>query len=117
MQTEIKNKKDVSLTVLFWSEGKDYFFYCPALDIQGHGNSAQQAKIAFEGMLNGFLQHTRNSQTILDELEKLGWMINREKKRVHAPEYSEMLEDNATLRELQAKRNIRKVMQEVSLVL
>ena len=117
IQTEIKYRKDLTLTVLFWSEENDYYFYCPALDITGHGNSAKEARESFDILLKGFLLHSQSSDALLDELEKLGWMINKKKRRIHAPDYSEMLEDNETLRVLQSKRNIRKVLREISLML
>lgn len=117
IQTEIKYRKDLSLTVLFWAEENDYFFYCPALDLTGRGKSAREARESFDTVLKEFLLQAQGSDTLLDELEKLGWMINKNKRRIHAPDFSQMLEDNETLRQLQNKRNIRKVLREISLML
>lgn len=63
-----------------WEEEGIHFVFAPALDLTGYGNSEEEAKRSFEVTLAEFLQYTNNKQTFYDELEHLGWSVNRKKK-------------------------------------
>ena len=105
------------LSVLFWEEDGIHYAYSPALDLTGHGKSKQEAKRSFETTLDAFAKYTHNKGTIYKELERLGWTINKKKRRVKAPDYEEMLEDNETLRELSKRANVVQESREVALAL
>jgi hypothetical protein len=112
-----KYKISIGLSIYMWEEGGVNFVYAPALDITGYGNSEEEAKRSFEITLSEFLKYTNNKQTFYDELEHLGWSVNRRKRRVHAPEFEEMLEDNESLKEVLNKGGVRRERRSVELAL
>lgn len=105
------------LNLLVWQEDGIFFQYAPELDLTGYGNSLNEAQSSFQICLNEFVAYTLNKGTIFDELERLGWTINKKKKRVHAPEKSHLLEDNETYRDLLQNPEVSKSSMEVALPL
>lgn len=85
---------NVDLSVFIWNEDQIFFAYSPAFDITGYGNSEDEARKSFEVVLEEFLKYTHNKDTIFEELEKLGWTVNKRKKRVKSPDLNELLVDN-----------------------
>lgn len=107
----------ISLSVYLWKEDNVYFVYAPALDITGYGNSDEEAKRSFEITLTEFLNYTNSKETFYDELEHLGWSVNRRKRRVHAPEFEDMLEDNKSLRDILNKGGLQRINRNIELAL
>lgn len=115
-QTE-KHQVDIGVDILTWTEDSIFFMYSPSLDITGYGNTENEAKQSFKIMLNEFVKYTTNKQTIFDELERLGWTVNRKKKRAKQPLENELLADNDFLKSLLNKQDIKKETRELSLSL
>lgn len=90
----------LKLKILLFEKDHIHFFYSPALDLAGYGNSQLEAKDSFFVTLNEFLKYTENKKTLYKELIRLGWTVNEKKKRVHAPADRELLIDNETYRDL-----------------
>ena len=88
------------VTVLLWEEEGLHYAMSPSLDITGYGKTEEEAKRSFEVMSQEFMLYTHRKKTIYTELERLGWTVNRSKKRVKAPDMLEMIEDNAELRDV-----------------
>lgn len=107
----------ISLSIYMWEEEGIHFVFAPALDLTGYGNSEEEAKRSFEVTLAEFLQYTNNKQTFYDELEHLGWSVNRRKRRIHAPAFEEMLEDNESLKEVLNKGGVRRESRNVEFAL
>lgn len=95
-----EHKVKVGLILLLWKEDGIWYQYSPELDITGYGKSELEAKNSFEYTLQDFIGYTLKKGTIFDELEKLGWTTNKRKKRLHAPEEDQLLEDNETYKDL-----------------
>ena len=91
---------NISLSILVWEDDGIHYIYSPALDLTGYGTSSVEAQESFEIMLDEFVRYTENKKTIYQELERLGWTVNKKKKRVHPPEKEQMLQDNETYRNL-----------------
>lgn len=108
---------NVSLSLYVWVEDNITFVYSPALDITGYGINEKEAKNSFQVTLDEFVNYTHTKKTIFDELEKLGWTVNRKKKRVHAPNLEELRADNDIFRNLLKKSNIRSESQNIALSL
>lgn len=107
----------ISLSLYIWDEDGITFVYAPALDITGYGNSEEEAKNSFRITLDEFVSYTHKKKTIFDELESLGWAVNRKKKRLHAPDLEELRSDNVAFRDLLKKNNVRSENQNVELAL
>jgi len=108
---------NISLSIYFWKEDDICFSYSPALDITGYGDDEFKARDSFEITLSEFLSYTHNKKTIYDELENLGWTVNRKKKRVHAPGLEEILDDNSSFKEIFNKGKVRRESKNVEFAL
>ncbi len=84
----------VQLTIYSWSEDNVHFVYSPALDISGYGLTTGEAMESFTHVLGQTLDYMQKKNVLYDELERLGWLINRRKKRVQAPDTESMRRDN-----------------------
>ncbi|MDH5379836.1 MAG: hypothetical protein OEW75_03230 [Cyclobacteriaceae bacterium] len=93
----------VGLTLYRWDEDGVYYVYSPALDLYGYGNTPVDATNSWEITFEEFIKYTHNKGTIFDELEKLGWTVNRKKKRVRAPEVEEMENNNLDFKNILKK--------------
>ena len=108
---------NISISIYNWQEKGIFYIYSPALDITGYGNNVKEAKKSFEHTLIEFVSYTDNKKTIFDELEHLGWTVNRKKKRVHAPDLEDLLDDNDSLKEIITKTGVNRVKQNIELAL
>jgi hypothetical protein len=110
-----KHEISVGLSLYIWEEDDFTFVYSPALDVTGYGDNEVEAKKSFEITLSEFVSYTHNKNTIYEELERLGWTVNRKKKRVHAPDMEELISDNETFKNLLTKDNVRNESRNVQL--
>lgn len=108
---------NVGLSLFLWQEDGIHFVYSPSLDLTGYGKSEKEAKDSFQTTLSEFLSYTKNKNTIYDELEHQGWSVNRKKRRIHAPDFEEMLEDNEALKEILNKGGVQKATTNIELSL
>lgn len=110
-----KGKLEVSISVFIWKDKSIVHAYSPSLDLTGYGHSVAEAKESFEVTLREFVKYTTNKQTLFDELEHLGWAVNRKKKRMLAPDTQELLKDNKTFRGIYNKPGVKVENREVEL--
>jgi hypothetical protein len=110
-----KKKISVSLNLYIWDEEAVTFVYSPSLDLTGYGYNELEAKSSFEIVLEDFVNYTSNKNTVFDELERLGWTVNRKKKRVNAPNLEELKADNSTFKNLLNHPNVRQENKNVQL--
>ena len=108
---------DVALDVYIWKEDGIHFVYAPALDLTGYDKTEVKAKDSFSKMLEEMIKYMHNKDTIFNELERLGWSVNRKKKRINAPNIQELIQDNDAFADLLNKSDYRKERQDVQLQL
>lgn len=84
----------VQLTIYSWSEEGVHFVYTPALDISGYGHTGEEAVESFTHVLGQTIDYMQKKGVMYEELERLGWLVNRRKKRVQAPDTDTMRKDN-----------------------
>lgn len=101
-----KYKVEVELQVFSWEEEGTFFVYAPAFDLTGYGKSQVEANDSFRETMAETIDYMEHKSTIFDELERLGWMVNRRKKRVQAPDLETMLSENDELAEIQRKPGV-----------
>jgi hypothetical protein len=107
----------VGLILFLWEEDGIYYQYSPELDLTGYGKSESEAAHSFEHILQDFIAYTLNKGTIFDELERLGWTTNKKKKRLHAPDESQLLSDNETYKDLLNRPGVHKSSTDLALAL
>ena len=113
--TKGKLNISVSITVYMWDDNNVTFVYAPSLDLTGYGKSIDEAKESFKIVLEEFLHYTSNKQTLFDDLEQRGWMVNRKKRKVHAPDFEDMLNENEAFKDILLKKEPAKSEVELSL--
>ncbi len=107
----------MSLSLYVWEEEGAFFVYAPTLDLTGYGNSEKEAKKSFEITLEEFLEYTHNKNTMFDDLENLGWTVNRKKIKVRIPEFEDMINENEEFRQILTKPGYRKEDKNINLVI
>lgn len=109
-------KMSLGVTVLIWEEDGLHYTMSPSLDITGYGKTEIEAKASFEVMLQEFVTYTHRKKTIFQELERLGWAVNRKRKRVVAPDMLDMIKENEELKDV-INKDYRKYERTVELAL
>ena len=98
LQGDFSNEKGsitVKVAVLSFKEDQAYIIYCPALDLSGSGSTESEAKDSFAVVVSEYLNYTTHKGTLWTELIKLGWIIQKSKKKpATPPSMSELLENN-----------------------
>jgi len=105
----------LNVELFFWKEDAIYYAYAPALDLTGYGLSKGAAKDSFETILSEFVVYIQNKRTIFIELEKLGWAVNKRKKKIVSPDIDEMLSDNEHFNQLFNSKELTKSASSVNL--
>jgi hypothetical protein len=83
-----------SLSVYTWQQDGVFFVYSPTLDVVGYGNTQIEAENSFSVTLEEFNRYVTNKGTVYDELENLGWLVNRKKKKFTQPDFEDIKNDN-----------------------
>jgi len=107
----------VGLSLYAWHEDGIFYIYSPALDLTGYGTNANEAKDSFEITLKEFINYTDNKKTIFDELEHLGWFVNRKKRKVLLPDFEDLINENTAFKEIINKSGVEKIERNIELAL
>jgi hypothetical protein len=98
IESGLSNKKrgiTVNVPVLSFKEDNAHIIYCPALDLSGSGNTLSEARESFVTVVTEYLDYTTHKGTLWTDLKKLGWTIQKNKKKpATPPPMSELLESN-----------------------
>ncbi|HLF47697.1 MAG TPA: hypothetical protein VI548_14810 [Chitinophagaceae bacterium] len=98
VESKFSNEKGsitVKVPVLSFKEDNAVIIYCPALDLNGTGNTESEARESFAITVTEYLNYTTHKGTLWNDLKKLGWTIKKGKKRpASPPSMSELLENN-----------------------
>lgn len=97
---------ELDVAIFLWEEDSVFYAYSPALDLTGYGLSQEEAKESFKIVLHEFIVYTHNKKTIFSELEKLGWAVNKRKKRVVSPDFEDMLNENEHFKHLYKSKDL-----------
>jgi hypothetical protein len=93
-QIEVKSMK---LSLVAFKDGNIYNVYCPALNLCGCGYTETEAHKSFNVVLKEYLKYTTENQTLVADLESLGWKIKGNGKKITPPKMSELLQKNNDL--------------------
>lgn len=100
-QKNFGNKKvSINTPVFLFEEDAVYFAYNPSLDLTGYGKTQTEAMESMGIMLDEFFKYTLNKNTLLLELQRLGWKVKSRKKPMTAPQISDLIKSNEQLREI-----------------
>lgn len=85
----------VNLPLIRFEEDGYHIAYCPALDVSGYGNSAEEALESFKISLEEFFRYLTNKKTFEREMQRMGWTISHNRQReMIPPPMSKLLEEN-----------------------
>ena len=98
---------EVQVKLYSWEEEGLFYVYAPAMDLTGYGNTQAEADDSFEITLSETLKYMENKLTMYDELERLGWMVNRRMNKVQAPDMDTMLAENDEFAKLSKKPGVK----------
>lgn len=106
----------IGLEILTWQEDGVFFVYAPSLDLTGYDTTKEGAHAAFENTLDDTLLYMDRKGSLFDELERLGWTVNRKRKRVNAPHIDDLKKDNSEIEDLLNRSDVVKESHEVELI-
>ncbi len=109
-----RNWINVTLSLIEFEEDGLHFVYSPALDLTGYGKTKKQARDSYDLALEEFLKYTSREETILSELERLGWRISN-KKKITAPSLSALIQSRSYLEEIFTEKDFRKTSEDVAI--
>lgn len=94
------NHVKLSTQVFLFEEDGVFFVYNPSFDLTGYGNNKDEAMESFQIVLDEFFKYTLNKNTLFLELQRLGWKIKSKKKKMYAPQISDMINTNDQLKDI-----------------
>ncbi|MCG8318148.1 MAG: hypothetical protein MI921_01485 [Cytophagales bacterium] len=100
---------EVILSLFEFKEDDTYIVYSPALDLAGYDTTKRNARKSFKETLKEFFRYTTNKGTFESELIKLGWQINKRKKKFVQPAIDKLLRDRDYLTEVLRDKEFSKV--------
>ena len=89
--------KSMKLNLIVFKDDNVYNIYCPALNLVGCGYTENQASESFNIVLEEYIRYTTENQTLIADLESLGWTIKQNGKKLIPPKISELLQKNSEL--------------------
>jgi len=103
-------KVSINLPVVVFEEDGTYFYFCPALDLNGYGKTEQLAFESLKTTLGIYFEYTLAKNTLREDLKKHGWKIPKSKvKPMIPPNLSQLLRDNIEFADIFNTKPIRTV--------
>jgi hypothetical protein len=103
-----KEHVEISVPIFLWNEDSIFYVYSPGLDLTGYGTTQEEAKESFEYILQEFVSYTHTKRTIFTELENLGWMVNKRKKKViSSPKLEDLLVRNEHFNDVYHNKDVK----------
>ena len=100
------------LTLISFEEDSVSFVYCPALDLTGYGNTEDEAKKSFSQTLKMYFDDTTNKNTLFADLERHGWIIEKQKK-LKSPDFDFLFRRNKQFKSIVNKRDFSKYNEKI----
>jgi GTP-binding protein EngB required for normal cell division len=91
------------------------YAYSPALDLIGYGYSQEEARQSWETVLEEYFTYTLNKNTLMEDLQKMGWNIKKDKEHFTPPSFSWLLQNNHELTEVYDKYNFKKTSRPIQI--
>lgn len=89
IETNGKATVEVNVEVTILKEGDYLVAYCPALALSSYGDTEQEAKYAFEGAMETFLEESHKRGTLEKILLDLGWALKKHPSPSYKPPASD----------------------------
>lgn len=67
---------ELQLNVLVFQQGDFYVSYCPSLNLSSYGDTIDDAKAAFDEVMEAYLDECKENGSLHDDLIKNGWTFN-----------------------------------------
>jgi len=104
---------EITLDTIEFKEGDIFYFYAPALDILGYGNTQQEAKNSWEVMMKEYFAYSLKKNTFVQDLQRHGWTV--QKKHLIPPNLSWILQNNDQASEVYNNHNFTKTSRPVKM--
>ncbi|HNP19891.1 MAG TPA: hypothetical protein PKL31_15740 [Fulvivirga sp.] len=102
--TTLKNANHVVNTAVFvFQDQGSWFYYSPALDLTGYGDSEVEAEDSFTLSLSEMVRYTLNKKTMKRLLVSMGWKFTKAKKSklsLEAPPMHILLQNDEYLQDI-----------------
>lgn len=95
----------VNVNVISFEEENIYFLYMPSLDLTGYGNTRKEAEKSLKVVLDEFIKYTIHKNTLLPELQRMGWKVTTGSSPLTPPKMSDMVKSNDQLKDIINTKN------------
>ena len=82
---EGSNVVSCKIPLIVFKEDETFVVYCPALDLNGSGNTEAEARNSFSISLSEYFKYTTHKKTLAEDLAKHGWKIKKSKRNWAIP--------------------------------
>lgn len=104
-----KNQSEITISLIEFQDDDNFIVYSPSLDVSGYGSTLLEARKSFNLALEEFLRYTFNKGTFLEELKRLGWIVDKKGKKVHQPHLDVLLRDREYLSQIVREKEFSRV--------
>lgn len=102
-----KTDIEVSVSVYVFKENDVYIAYCPSLDLSGYDLTEEAARKDFEYLLDEYMRHQMQNNTLQQDLVRHGWKVGIRKAK--EPAVKDLLRRSTQLRNLFAQPEYQKI--------
>ena len=103
------------LPLISFVEDDVHFVYCPALDLTGYGENEIEARNSFTQTLKIYFDYTTNKKTLTKDLERHGWKVRSNNKKLKAPDFDFLFKKNKQFKEIVNNRNFSKYNEQIQI--
>ena len=106
----MKNTTVTSLQVgiVSFQEDDCFYVYCPSLNLIGCGHDEKEANESFNIVLDEYISYTEENNTLIEDLEKHGWKIEGNTKKITPPLMFQSFRKNKDLGRIVNKLDFKK---------
>jgi predicted RNase H-like HicB family nuclease len=80
-----KNRIELNLSIYTYKKGKQWAVHCPSLDIIDHGDTENEALVAFKISFDIYIEDALKNQTLENNLLEHGWTLTRKPTKKYIP--------------------------------
>ncbi len=109
-----KGKLKAHLDLYPFLENNIHIIYCPALDMSGYGETADDARKSFEEIFTTTMAYMVNKNSIHNDLKKHGWNVRGKKPYdLKSPKFEDMYKTNKDFKDIIDNKPYQKIYKDI----
>jgi hypothetical protein len=100
---------NIKLPLIIFEEDGTVICYCPTLDLSGYGYNEIEAIESYKYVMDEYLRHTIENNTLEKDLKRLGWQVKKNLHGMLPPPITKLLESNNNFKRVFEKFDYKKL--------